>query len=152
MLVQLQGQGAAAGEFDMGQRGETVQERLDGQGVLVEFGGAPGLLRGLGGGQGALEFPDLLLGEAESARSVVVVGYLGVRVIIRQLVPLFEFLGPQPLSAQFPVQSLKLAQRVREGMSLAFRRNDDGTTTGRNNDTGFVVTHSDAEEVKRRLY
>lgn len=37
-------------------------------------------------------------------------------------------------------------------MSLAFRRHDDGTTAGRNNDTGFVVTHSDAEEVKRRPY
>lgn len=37
-------------------------------------------------------------------------------------------------------------------MSLAFRRHDDGTTAGRNNDTGFVVTHSDAEEVKRCPY
>lgn len=37
-------------------------------------------------------------------------------------------------------------------MSLSFQRNDDGTTTGRNTTTGFVVTDADAEEVKRRLY
>jgi hypothetical protein len=37
-------------------------------------------------------------------------------------------------------------------MSLSFRRNPDGTTTGRNVDTGFTVTDTDEEEVKRRLY
>jgi hypothetical protein len=35
---------------------------------------------------------------------------------------------------------------------LSFHRNADGTTTGRNNDTGFTVTDADEEEVKRRLY
>ncbi|MEV8592804.1 hypothetical protein [Streptomyces sp. NPDC052012] len=37
-------------------------------------------------------------------------------------------------------------------MSLHFHRNPDGTTTGRNDDTGFTVTNADAEEVKRLLY
>jgi hypothetical protein len=37
-------------------------------------------------------------------------------------------------------------------MGLYFHRNDDGTTTGRNEDTGFTVTLADEEEVKRRLY
>jgi hypothetical protein len=37
-------------------------------------------------------------------------------------------------------------------MGLSFRRNDDGTTTGRNEETGFSVTDLDAEEVKRRVY
>ncbi|MGW3355015.1 hypothetical protein ACWDFL_06295 [Streptomyces bungoensis] len=37
-------------------------------------------------------------------------------------------------------------------MELSFRRNPDGTTTGRNEATGFTVTLADEEEVKRRLY
>lgn len=37
-------------------------------------------------------------------------------------------------------------------MGLQFRRNDDGTVTGRNEDTGFAVTLADEEEVKRLLY
>ncbi|MER7485683.1 hypothetical protein ABTY20_07165 [Streptomyces sp. NPDC126497] len=37
-------------------------------------------------------------------------------------------------------------------MSLHFHRNPDGTTTGRNEATGFTVTHADEEEVKRQLY
>ncbi|MCT7351035.1 hypothetical protein N4P33_02420 [Streptomyces sp. 15-116A] len=37
-------------------------------------------------------------------------------------------------------------------MGLHFHRNPDGTTTGRNDDTGFTVTNTDAEEVKRLLY
>ncbi|GHB15652.1 hypothetical protein GCM10010377_01290 [Streptomyces viridiviolaceus] len=37
-------------------------------------------------------------------------------------------------------------------MGLSFHRNPDGTTTGRNESTGFAVTHVDAEEVKRLLY
>ncbi|MEU8472191.1 hypothetical protein AB0F30_30600 [Streptomyces sp. NPDC029006] len=37
-------------------------------------------------------------------------------------------------------------------MGLVFRRNDDGTTTGRNEETGFTVTLADAEEVKRLLH
>ncbi|CAL9378145.1 hypothetical protein [Streptomyces sp. Tu 3180] len=37
-------------------------------------------------------------------------------------------------------------------MSLLFHRNPDGTTTGRNDVTGFTVTHTDEEEVKRLLY
>ncbi|MGF0168990.1 hypothetical protein ACQF36_00150 [Streptomyces sp. Marseille-Q5077] len=37
-------------------------------------------------------------------------------------------------------------------MGLSFHRNADGTTTGRNSDTGFTVTDTDEEEVKRRLY
>ncbi|MFF0108846.1 hypothetical protein [Streptomyces hirsutus] len=37
-------------------------------------------------------------------------------------------------------------------MSLSFHRNSDGTTTGRNDASGFTVTHADEEEVKRQLY
>ncbi|MEU6534761.1 hypothetical protein [Streptomyces sp. NPDC047000] len=37
-------------------------------------------------------------------------------------------------------------------MGLRFRHNDDGTVTGRNEDTGFAVTLADEEEVKRLLY
>ncbi|MFF0461903.1 hypothetical protein [Streptomyces mexicanus] len=37
-------------------------------------------------------------------------------------------------------------------MGLSFRRNADGTMTGRNDDTGFTVTLADEEEVKRQLY
>ncbi|MFF0889741.1 hypothetical protein [Streptomyces sp. NPDC003456] len=37
-------------------------------------------------------------------------------------------------------------------MGLHFRRNPDGTTTGRNEANGFTVTLADAEEVKRQLY
>ncbi|AKJ09501.1 hypothetical protein ABB07_05530 [Streptomyces incarnatus] len=37
-------------------------------------------------------------------------------------------------------------------MGLSFRRNPDGTTTGRNDETGFTVTLADEEEVQRRLY
>lgn len=37
-------------------------------------------------------------------------------------------------------------------MELTFRHNADGTTTGRNAETGFIVTLADEEEVKRRLY
>ncbi|MFE2099099.1 hypothetical protein [Streptomyces sp. NPDC059468] len=37
-------------------------------------------------------------------------------------------------------------------MGLSFRRNVDGTTTGRNDETGFTVTLADEGEVKRRLY
>jgi hypothetical protein len=37
-------------------------------------------------------------------------------------------------------------------MELTFRHNTDGTTTGRNAQTGFTVTLDDEEEVKRRLY
>ncbi|MEZ3178678.1 hypothetical protein KYY02_08155 [Streptomyces pimonensis] len=37
-------------------------------------------------------------------------------------------------------------------MSLHFHRNADGTTTGRNEATGFTVTHTEEEEVKRQLY
>ncbi|WP_395758242.1 hypothetical protein OIE82_04775 [Streptomyces althioticus] len=37
-------------------------------------------------------------------------------------------------------------------MSLQFRRNEDGTVTGRNENNGFTVTHADEEEVKRQLY
>lgn len=37
-------------------------------------------------------------------------------------------------------------------MSLHFHRNPDDTTTGRNDDSGFTVTHADEEEVKRLLY
>lgn len=37
-------------------------------------------------------------------------------------------------------------------MSLSFRRNPDGTTTGINTETGFTVTDTDEEEVQRRLY
>ncbi|WP_328767412.1 hypothetical protein [Streptomyces sp. NBC_00286] len=35
---------------------------------------------------------------------------------------------------------------------LSFYRDDDGTITGRNLDTGFTVIDTDEEEVKRRLY
>jgi len=35
---------------------------------------------------------------------------------------------------------------------MSFHRNDNGTVTGRNLDTGFTVTDTDEEEVKRRLY
>lgn len=37
-------------------------------------------------------------------------------------------------------------------MALAFHRNADGTTTGRNEANGFTVTHAEEEEVKRQLY
>ncbi|MFD7699934.1 hypothetical protein [Streptomyces caelestis] len=37
-------------------------------------------------------------------------------------------------------------------MSLHFHRDSDGTTTGRNETTGFTVTHAEEEEVKRQLY
>ncbi|MFI1048118.1 hypothetical protein ACH4U3_20380 [Streptomyces griseoruber] len=37
-------------------------------------------------------------------------------------------------------------------MSLSFRRNPDGTTTGRNDDTAFTLTDEDAEVVKKGLY
>ncbi|MFE9169023.1 hypothetical protein [Streptomyces kebangsaanensis] len=37
-------------------------------------------------------------------------------------------------------------------MGLYFRRNEDGTTTGRNEESGFTVTLADEEEVKRRLH
>ncbi len=37
-------------------------------------------------------------------------------------------------------------------MGLHFHRNDDGTTTGRNDANGFTVTHAEEEEVKRQLY
>lgn len=37
-------------------------------------------------------------------------------------------------------------------MGLCFHRNPDGTTTGRNDASGFSVTHADEEEVKRLLY
>jgi hypothetical protein len=37
-------------------------------------------------------------------------------------------------------------------MGLSFRRNPDGTTTGRNEETGFTVTLADEHEVERRLY
>ncbi|MFJ8198217.1 hypothetical protein [Streptomyces sp. NPDC096152] len=37
-------------------------------------------------------------------------------------------------------------------MGLSFRHNPDGTTTGRNEETGFTVTLADEEEVKRRLH
>ncbi|GGV52452.1 hypothetical protein GCM10010293_64810 [Streptomyces griseoflavus] len=37
-------------------------------------------------------------------------------------------------------------------MGLHVHRNADGTTTGRNDASGFTVTHADEEEVKRRLY
>lgn len=37
-------------------------------------------------------------------------------------------------------------------MGLHFHRNPDGTTTGRNEANGFMVTHRDEEEVKRQLY
>ncbi|CAL9638511.1 hypothetical protein [Streptomyces griseomycini] len=37
-------------------------------------------------------------------------------------------------------------------MSLLLHRNPDGTTTGRNDATGFTVTNADEEEVKRLLY
>ncbi|WP_030856084.1 hypothetical protein [Streptomyces sp. NRRL S-37] len=37
-------------------------------------------------------------------------------------------------------------------MSLHLHRNPDGTTTGRNEATGFTVTHTEEEEVKRQLY
>ncbi|MEU5596760.1 hypothetical protein [Streptomyces sp. NPDC020298] len=37
-------------------------------------------------------------------------------------------------------------------MSFAFHRNPDGTTTGRNMETGFTVTDADGEEVQRRLH
>ncbi|MFJ5557387.1 hypothetical protein ACIQCD_08180 [Streptomyces sp. NPDC093250] len=37
-------------------------------------------------------------------------------------------------------------------MSLHFHRNPDSTTTGRNEATGFTVTHAEEEEVKRQLY
>lgn len=37
-------------------------------------------------------------------------------------------------------------------MGLHLHRNPDGTTTGRNDDNGFTVTHADEEEVKRQLY
>ncbi|NED72111.1 hypothetical protein G3I51_28490 [Streptomyces sp. SID9944] len=37
-------------------------------------------------------------------------------------------------------------------MGLYFHHNEDGTTTGRNEDTGFTVTLADEEEVKRQLY
>ncbi|MGW1613422.1 hypothetical protein ACWCQZ_29125 [Streptomyces sp. NPDC002285] len=37
-------------------------------------------------------------------------------------------------------------------LGLSFHRNADGTTTGCNTDTGFTVTDTDEEEVKRRLY
>ncbi|MGW4277223.1 hypothetical protein ACWEGQ_33900 [Streptomyces seoulensis] len=36
-------------------------------------------------------------------------------------------------------------------MGLYVRHNEDGTITGRNEDTGFAVTLADEEEVKRRL-
>lgn len=37
-------------------------------------------------------------------------------------------------------------------MGLTFHHNPDGTTTGRNEATGFTVTHAEEEEVKRQLY
>lgn len=37
-------------------------------------------------------------------------------------------------------------------MGLSFHRNPDGTTTGRNDSSGFTVTNADPEEVKRRVY
>ncbi|MET8115974.1 hypothetical protein [Streptomyces prasinus] len=37
-------------------------------------------------------------------------------------------------------------------MDLQFHRNADGTTTGRNEASGFTVTLADAEEVKRLVY
>ncbi|CAM5676498.1 hypothetical protein SHIRM173S_12313 [Streptomyces hirsutus] len=37
-------------------------------------------------------------------------------------------------------------------MGLSFHRNPDGTTTGRNDASGFTVTHADEEEVERQLY
>ncbi|MEU6809801.1 hypothetical protein ABZ920_12525 [Streptomyces sp. NPDC046831] len=37
-------------------------------------------------------------------------------------------------------------------MTLFLHRNPDGTTTGRNEATGFTVTHADDEEVKRCLH
>ncbi|WP_112468633.1 hypothetical protein [Streptomyces triticisoli] len=37
-------------------------------------------------------------------------------------------------------------------MGLYFRRNEDGTTTGRNEESGFTVTLADEEEVKRLLH
>ncbi|MGW4023571.1 hypothetical protein [Streptomyces sp. NPDC005009] len=37
-------------------------------------------------------------------------------------------------------------------MGLTLHRNPDGTTTGRNEATGFTVTHAEEEEVKRQLY
>ncbi|MCW8383092.1 hypothetical protein [Streptomyces justiciae] len=37
-------------------------------------------------------------------------------------------------------------------MSLSFHRNPDGTTTGRNNDTGFTFTDVDPNEVERCVY
>ena len=37
-------------------------------------------------------------------------------------------------------------------MGLTFHRNADGTTTGRNEATGFTVTHAEEEEVTRQLY
>lgn len=39
-----------------------------------------------------------------------------------------------------------------DSMSLQFRRNEDGTVTGRNENNGFTVTHADEEEVKRQLF
>lgn len=37
-------------------------------------------------------------------------------------------------------------------MSLSFHHNPDGTTTGRNTETGFTVTDTDEEGVKRCMY
>lgn len=37
-------------------------------------------------------------------------------------------------------------------MELSFHRNPDGTTTGRNQETGFTVTHTDRGEVERQLH
>ncbi|MGY0071040.1 hypothetical protein ACWZEH_30565 [Streptomyces sp. QTS137] len=37
-------------------------------------------------------------------------------------------------------------------MDLCFHRNPGGTTTGRNDASGFTVTHAGEEEVERQLY
>ncbi|OQR62724.1 hypothetical protein B6E66_18495 [Streptomyces maremycinicus] len=37
-------------------------------------------------------------------------------------------------------------------MSLCFQRNADGTTTGRNTDSGFTITSADEEEVRRLVH
>jgi hypothetical protein len=64
--------------------------------------------------------------------------------------------GPGTRGEGRPFDGVTGSSRTRDSketrMELTFRHNTDGTTTGRNEETGFTVTLAEEGEVKRRLY